>query len=83
MSSCGERPRLAGNPPAAGDPDIRLYAGAPPRWSSRHAVGAPCGIDRKMREADPRKPETLRTLASEVIRRVEARCEALAAGRAS
>jgi len=73
-------PRFAANPFVTGAPNIRFYAGAPLLSSSGHALGALCVIDREAREVDPKKLDTLRFLAAELMRRMETRRDARRSG---
>ena len=66
-------PRFAGNPLVTGDPAIRFYAGAPLLTSAGHALGTLCVIAPEAREPDPKKIDTLRFLAAEVVQRMEQR----------
>jgi GAF domain-containing protein len=73
VADAARDPRFAVNPLVTGAPNIRFYAGAPLLSSAGHALGALCVIDHKAREADPKKLDTLRFLAAELIRRMETR----------
>ncbi|MES2990885.1 MAG: GAF domain-containing protein [Pseudomonadota bacterium] len=72
--------RFAANPLVTGDPGIRFYAGAPLVSSGGQRLGTICVIDRVPRELDARQLETLQFLADQVMRKLEERRQALAAG---
>ena len=72
--------RFAANPLVTGDPSIRFYAGAPLVSSGGQRLGTICVIDRVPRELDARQLETLQFLADQVMRKLEERRQALAAG---
>lgn len=72
--------RFAANPLVTGDPSIRFYAGAPLVSSGGQRLGTICVIDRVPRELDARQIETLQFLADQVMRKLEERRQALAAG---
>ncbi len=72
--------RFAANPLVTGDPSIRFYAGAPLVSSGGQRLGTICVIDRVPRELDARQIETLQFLADQVMRKLEERRRALAAG---
>lgn len=72
--------RFATNPLVTGDPNIRFYAGAPLVSAGGHRLGTICVIDRVPRELDAQQLETLQFLSGQVMRRLEERRHALAAG---
>jgi len=65
--------RFANNPLVADAPDIRFYAGAPVRLSSRYCIGTICVIDREPRNLNERQREVLRCLAQATALALEGR----------
>ena len=65
--------RFANNPLVADAPDIRFYAGAPVRLSSRYCIGTICVIDREPRTLNERQREVLRCLAQATALALEGR----------
>ena len=63
--------RFANNPLVTDDPNIRFYAGMPLITESGHAVGSLCVIDTVPRRLNNDQQEALRTLAHQVVGRLE------------
>ncbi len=73
--------RFAHNPLVTGDPNVRFYAGAPLRTPDGHTLGSLCVIDRKPRHLTNAQRRALASLSRTVMRQLETRRVALAAGR--
>jgi PAS domain S-box-containing protein len=65
--------RFAANPLAAGEPNIRFYAGAPVRLTNGDVVGTLCVIDRMPRRLDGPQREVIKQLAVAVAHALEGR----------
>lgn len=66
-----EDERFFDNPLVTGEPNIRFYAGMPLITEDGFALGTLCVIDRKPRTLDTRQRRFLRSLAREVVTRME------------
>lgn len=66
-------PRFADNPLVAGDPHIRLYAGAPLVVADGHRLGTLCVIDRRPRTLTPAQIQGLAVLSRAVVTQLELR----------
>jgi len=71
VPDAAQDPRFAGNPYVTGAPYIRFYAGVPLITLEGHALGALCVIDQKPRQLSPAQEAGLRTLARQVVSRIE------------
>jgi PAS domain S-box-containing protein len=65
--------RFVNNPLVTGDPHIRYYCGVPLTTPEGLNLGSLCVIDQAPRQLDARQQEALRTLAGEVMVRLELR----------
>jgi GAF domain-containing protein len=65
--------RFATNPLITGDPNLRLYAGAPLVTSAGQAMGTICVVDSVARSLEPAKIEMLEFLSKQVIQRLKER----------
>ncbi|MBE7177020.1 MAG: PAS domain S-box protein [Mucilaginibacter polytrichastri] len=68
-----EDTRFRDNPLVTGNPHIAFYAGMPLVDSEGHALGSLCVIDRKPRELSQAQRSALRTLAKQVVGKLELR----------
>lgn len=66
-------PRTAGSPLLSDHPDLRFYAGAPLITESGHALGTLCVLDFRVRSLTDLQRRSLRVLARQVIRQLDAR----------
>ena len=66
-----EDKRFFDNPLVTGEPNIRFYAGMPLLTADGFALGTLCVIDRKPRKLTDRQRHFLRSLAREVVTRME------------
>ena len=71
VQDAAEDPRFAENISGTGEPHIRFYAGAPLIASDGHVVGVLCVVDRKPREITSEQIALLKTVAGQVVERVE------------
>ena len=63
--------RFADNPFVTSAPNVRFYAGAPLRTSGGTALGTLCVVDQVPRELSEEQKAALRTLADQVVTRME------------
>jgi len=63
--------RFLDNPLVTGEPHIRYYCGVPLTTREGYQLGSLCVIDRQPRQLDAARQEALRTLAGEVMARLE------------
>jgi PAS domain S-box-containing protein len=73
VSDAAADPRFAGNPLVTGPMGLRFYAGAPLVSEEGHALGTLCVLDTCARQLTPEQAESLRSLARQVVRLLEAR----------
>ena len=73
VSDAAADPRFAGNPLVTGPMGLRFYAGAPLVSEEGHALGTLCVLDTCARQLTPDQAESLRSLARQVVRLLEAR----------
>jgi PAS domain S-box-containing protein len=66
-----EDPRFATNALVTDAPHIRFYAGVPLKLTNGHALGTLCVIDRIPRELTAEQLQALKTLANQVVLRLE------------
>ncbi|MDG5767604.1 GAF domain-containing sensor histidine kinase [Balneolales bacterium ANBcel1] len=64
-------PLFRNNPNVTGGMQLRFYAGAPLKTPDGHNIGSLCLIDRKPNALTPSDKQALRTLADEVVSRME------------
>ncbi len=65
--------RFMNNPLVTGEPNMRYYCGVPLTTPQGYRLGSLCVIDHQPRRLDPAQLEALRTLAREVMARLELR----------